>query len=63
MTNIATVIKEAWTMDLGTLEALEQIKQLKAHYFRLVDNKRWKEWVSRTKGGVFEKTRPVQGKL
>jgi HAE1 family hydrophobic/amphiphilic exporter-1 len=26
-------------------------------------NKRWKEWVSRTKGGMFEKTRPVQGKL
>ena len=31
-------------MDLGTLEALEQIKQLKARYFRFVDTKRWQEW-------------------
>jgi hypothetical protein len=31
-------------MDLGTLEAMEQIKQLKARYFRLVDHKRWEEW-------------------
>jgi hydrophobe/amphiphile efflux-1 (HAE1) family protein len=26
-------------------------------------NKRWKEWVSRTKGGMFDKTRPVPGKV
>jgi len=26
-------------------------------------NKRWKEWVSRTKGGMFDKTRPVAGKV
>jgi hypothetical protein len=31
-------------MDLSTVEALEQIKQLKARYFRLVDHKRWAEW-------------------
>ena len=31
-------------MDLSTLEAIEQIKQVKARYFRLVDNKQWKEW-------------------
>ena len=31
-------------MDLSTLEAIEQIKQLKARYFRLVDHKRWEEW-------------------
>ncbi len=31
-------------MDLSTLEAMEQIKQLKARYFRLVDHKRWEEW-------------------
>src|SRR6185295_2322883 len=26
-------------------------------------NKRWKEWVSRTKGGMFDKRRPVAGKV
>jgi hypothetical protein len=31
-------------MDLNTLEALEQIKQLKACYFRLMDNKQWQAW-------------------
>ena len=31
-------------MDLNTLEAMEQIKQLKARYFRLMDQKRWQEW-------------------
>jgi SnoaL-like domain len=31
-------------MDLSTWEAIEQIKQLKARYFRLVDHKRWQEW-------------------
>ena len=31
-------------MDLSTLEAIEQIKQLKARYFRLVDTKQWEEW-------------------
>lgn len=31
-------------MDLTTLEAIEQIKQLKARYFRLMDQKRWDEW-------------------
>jgi hypothetical protein len=31
-------------MDLSTLEAIEQIKHVKARYFRLVDNKQWKEW-------------------
>jgi hypothetical protein len=31
-------------MDLATLEAIEQIKQLKARYFRLMDQKRWEEW-------------------
>jgi len=30
-------------MDLSTWEAIEQIKQLKARYFRLVDQKRWEE--------------------
>ena len=31
-------------MELATLEAIEQIKQLKARYFRFVDQKRWDEW-------------------
>src|SRR5215831_12998959 len=31
-------------MDLSTIEAIEQIKQLKARYFRLTDQKRWDEW-------------------
>jgi len=31
-------------MDLSTLEAIEHIKQLKARYFRLMDQKRWREW-------------------
>jgi hypothetical protein len=31
-------------MDLTTVEAIEQIKQLKARYFRLMDQKRWEEW-------------------
>ena len=31
-------------MDLTTVEAIEQIKQLKARYFRLMDQKRWDEW-------------------
>jgi hypothetical protein len=31
-------------MDLSTWEAIEQIKQVKARYFRLVDHKRWQEW-------------------
>jgi len=31
-------------MELTTLEAIEQIKQLKARYFRLMDQKRWDEW-------------------
>jgi SnoaL-like protein len=31
-------------MDLSTLEAIEQIKQVKARYFRFVDHKRWEEW-------------------
>jgi hypothetical protein len=31
-------------MDLSTVEAIEQIKQLKARYFRLMDQKRWDEW-------------------
>jgi hypothetical protein len=31
-------------MDLGALEAIEQIKQLKARYFRLMDQRRWDEW-------------------
>ena len=31
-------------MDLHTWEAMEQIKQLKARYFRLMDQKQWEEW-------------------
>lgn len=31
-------------MDLDTVEAMEQIKQLKARYFRLVDTKQWHAW-------------------
>lgn len=31
-------------MELSTLEALEQIAQLKARYFRLMDQKKWDEW-------------------
>jgi hypothetical protein len=31
-------------MDMSTVEAIEQIKQLKARYFRLMDQKRWEEW-------------------
>ncbi|MGE0822558.1 MAG: nuclear transport factor 2 family protein [Candidatus Binatia bacterium] len=31
-------------MELSTIEAIEQIKQLKARYFRLMDQKRWDEW-------------------
>ena len=31
-------------MDLNALAAIEQIKQLKARYFRLMDQKHWQEW-------------------
>jgi hypothetical protein len=31
-------------MELNTLEEIEHIKQLKARYFRLMDQKRWDEW-------------------
>ena len=31
-------------MDLHTLEAMEQIKQLQARYCRLLDQKKWEEW-------------------
>jgi hypothetical protein len=31
-------------MDLATVEAVEQISQLKARYFRLMDQKQWEEW-------------------
>lgn len=31
-------------MEPTTVEAIEQIKQLKARYFRLMDQKRWDEW-------------------
>src|SRR5262245_32959863 len=31
-------------MDVSTLETIEHIKQLKARYFRLMDQKRWDEW-------------------
>ena len=31
-------------MDWSTVEAIEQIKHLKARYFRLMDQKRWDEW-------------------
>jgi len=32
-------------VDAATLVAIEQIRQLKARYFRLMDQKRWDEWV------------------
>ena len=35
-------------MNLDNLIAIEEIKQLKARYFRLMDQKRWDEW-----GNVF----------
>jgi 3-phenylpropionate/cinnamic acid dioxygenase small subunit len=31
-------------MALNTFEEVEQIKQVKARYFRLMDQKRWDEW-------------------
>lgn len=31
-------------MALHPAEEIEQIKQVKAHYFRLMDQKRWEEW-------------------
>lgn len=31
-------------MALSTFEEVEQIKQVKARYFRLMDQKRWDEW-------------------
>ncbi|OHV31537.1 MULTISPECIES: nuclear transport factor 2 family protein [Pseudofrankia] len=31
-------------MDVETLGAIEEIKQLKARYFRLLDTKKWDEW-------------------
>lgn len=31
-------------MDLATVDAVEQISQLKARYFRLMDQKQWEEW-------------------
>ncbi len=31
-------------MELNTLEEIEQIKKLKARYFRLMDQKQWEEW-------------------
>ncbi|MDT3445219.1 MULTISPECIES: nuclear transport factor 2 family protein [unclassified Pseudofrankia] len=31
-------------MDVETLGAVEEIKQLKARYFRLLDTKKWDEW-------------------
>ena len=31
-------------MELSTFEEVEQIKQVKARYFRLMDQKRWDEW-------------------
>ncbi len=31
-------------MDLNTFEEIEQIKKLKAKYFRLMDKKQWEEW-------------------
>jgi uncharacterized protein (TIGR02246 family) len=31
-------------MDIDTLTAIEEIKQLKARYFRLMDTKQWEEW-------------------
>jgi hypothetical protein len=31
-------------VDAGDLAAIEEIKQLKARYFRLMDTKRWDEW-------------------
>jgi hypothetical protein len=31
-------------MERHTLEEIEQIKQVKARYFRLMDQKRWDEW-------------------
>lgn len=31
-------------MSFNVLEEIEQIKKLKARYFRLMDTKRWKEW-------------------
>src|SRR5262245_27325344 len=36
--------KGGFSMDLSMLEAIEHIKQLKARYFRLMDQKRWDEW-------------------
>ncbi len=38
-------------MDLDTLIAIEEIKQLKARYFRLMDKKMWDEW-----GQVFTRS-------
>ena len=35
-------------MNADTLAAIEEIKQLKARYFRLMDTKQWDEWA-----GVF----------
>jgi SnoaL-like domain len=31
-------------MDTDTLIAIEEIKQLKARYFRLMDTKQWEDW-------------------
>ena len=31
-------------MDTDTLTAIEDIKQLKARYFRLMDTKQWEDW-------------------
>jgi hypothetical protein len=31
-------------MDLATLEAIEEIKKLKARYFRLMDQRKWDGW-------------------
>jgi uncharacterized protein (TIGR02246 family) len=31
-------------VDVGTLAVIEEIKQLKARYFRLMDTKQWDEW-------------------
>jgi hypothetical protein len=33
-------------MDLSMVADIEQIKQLKARYFRLMDQKRWDEWAN-----------------
>jgi hypothetical protein len=44
MGNNSTYSKEGKMMDLSTMEALEQIKQLKARYFCLVDTKQWQAW-------------------